>query len=285
VETKPEDTSTFVEGTGSDTVTLNQGGHYTGPTEDPDATSADVEAGSESEKKPAIQETEASKPEAPAALEHPKARATPEPAPVRHSERLRSEQPERETTERSARRTEETRRPVREREAKASETTGEREVRRPERSRASEDEPRERKTERRLASSDERRPRRDRDAEETTRIRSTSREESRTETARRSEKPEKAEKPRTAAASETEADSEATAEKLYRVRVGRVHPREEAEKLRDELKDATGVEAFLVPVGDGFQIQTGAYKLRANAEKVAATLRAGNYRTVVRQDR
>lgn len=282
VETKPEDTSAFVEGTGAETVTLNQGGSYTGPTEDPDATSADLDPGTDAEKKPATPKPENSKPEE---SDHPKARTTPEAAPVRHSARLGDEQPEREATERSVRRTEEPRRTAREREAKTTEAASEREPRRPERSRPAEDEPRDRKSERRLVNNDERRPRRERDADEATHHRSTPREERRTETARRGEKPEKVEKTRTAAASETEADSEATTEKLYRVRVGRVHPREEAEKLRDELKDATGVDAFLVPVGDGFQIQTGAYKLRANAEKVAATLRAGNYRTVVQQDR
>lgn len=73
-------------------------------------------------------------------------------------------------------------------------------------------------------------------------------------------------------------------EKLFRVRVGRVTPREDAERLRDELKDTVGVDAFLVRSGDGFRVQTGAYRDRANAEKIAAELRAGNFRPEVTQD-
>ncbi|MCC2668774.1 MAG: hypothetical protein K0Q72_1245 [Armatimonadetes bacterium] len=73
--------------------------------------------------------------------------------------------------------------------------------------------------------------------------------------------------------------------KLFRVRVGSVQPREEAERLRDEIKGAAGVDAFLVRIGEGFQVQTGAYRQKANAEKIAAELRSGNFRPRVTEDK
>lgn len=79
-------------------------------------------------------------------------------------------------------------------------------------------------------------------------------------------------------------EPKATPEKLYRVRVGRVSPRADAEKLRDELRELTGVDAFLVRSGDGYRVQTGAYRDRANAERIAAELRAGNFRPEVTED-
>lgn len=72
--------------------------------------------------------------------------------------------------------------------------------------------------------------------------------------------------------------------KLFRVRVGRVTSREDAEKLRDDLRDNVGIDAFLVKSGDGFRVQTGAYRARANAEKIAAELRAGSFRPEVTED-
>jgi hypothetical protein len=72
--------------------------------------------------------------------------------------------------------------------------------------------------------------------------------------------------------------------KLYRVRVGRVTSREDAEKLRDELRDNAGIDAFLVRSGEGFRVQTGAYRARVNAEKIAAELRAGSFRPEVTED-
>lgn len=79
-------------------------------------------------------------------------------------------------------------------------------------------------------------------------------------------------------------DAPAPEGKLYRVRVGRVTSREDAEKLRDELRDNVGIDAFLVKSGEGFRVQTGAYRARVNAEKIAAELRAGSFRPEVTED-
>jgi len=86
--------------------------------------------------------------------------------------------------------------------------------------------------------------------------------------------------PREPAASETTTPEG----KLFRVRVGRVTTREDAERLRNDLRDNVGIDAFLVRSGEGFRVQTGAYRARANAEKIAAELRAGSFRPEVTED-
>lgn len=278
-EEKAEAKSEFAEGPGAEVAVSTPVGSYAGPTEDPDATSTDV-VGEHAEPEapkttvrsdpfsnPSPVKVDAPKPiEAPKVVEPPKERAVAEPETPKRSER-------------TERRDDEARKVTRD-----GERTREREAR----SRRPEETTREQKSERhedRAPVRDERKSSRDRVAEEPTRRRTD--EERVSARPEASSKREKVEKTRTAKASETpsETDAEQAEEtKLYRVRVGRVHPRERAEKLRDELKDVTGVEAFLVPVGEGFQIQTGAYKRKANADKIAATLRAGNFITVVRQD-
>ena len=80
------------------------------------------------------------------------------------------------------------------------------------------------------------------------------------------------------------AETETEGAKLYRVRVGKFESREDAEKLRDELKQTAGVTAFLVKVPDGYRVQTGAYKHRSNAEKIAGNLRSHSYRPQVTQE-
>lgn len=332
VKSKPKDDAQSAEGTGAETVTPSDAGSYSGPTEDPDATSADVTDRSTAEEPPsvAVRSEPFSKREALRTVEEPRVRTLTEPELPKRSERVRTERSERTEeprrlgrdrdtereadtsahTERASERkstirreeepsTERRTRVVRDRESSRERETerepekrSEPEKRRTVRVDRTDEATRDRKSERREESApsrEERKSSRDRVAEEPERERSSTRDErrtGRTESPRRSERSNKAETAKAAdEQNDTNTESTASEKKLYRVRVGRVHPREEAEKLRDELKDATGVDAFLVPVGDGFQIQTGAYKHKSNAEKVAATLRAGNYRTVVRQDR
>lgn len=341
VKSKPEDDAHSVEGTGAETATPSDAGSYSGPTEDPDATSADVTDRGTAAEPPsvAVRSEPFSKREALRSAEEPRVRALAEPEPPKRSERVRTERSERTEVDPTSRRTEEPRRPerdrdtqreadpsartdrsnerkptslreeepaterrtrvVRDREAsrereteRETEKRSEPEKRRTVRVHRAEEDTRDRKSERREETAparEERKSSRERVAEELERERSSTRDErrtARTESPRRSERSNKTETAKAAdEQNDTNTESTASEKKLYRVRVGRVHPREEAEKLRDELKDATGVDAFLVPVGDGFQIQTGAYKHKSNAEKVAATLRAGNYRTVVRQDK
>lgn len=276
-EEKSDSKSEFVEGPGTDVAISSTAGSYSGPTEDPDATSADEAGGTGEPERPKA--TVRSDPftapapvrvEAPKPVEAPKERTVVEPEPPKRSERTERPAHEEHPRERATRREADTPREAR----------GQR----------VEETPRERKSERREESTparEERKSSRDRVAEEPTRNRTRDEDRGNTRTPS-TRKSEKVETTRTAKAAEAPGEAEqARGEeaKLYRVRVGRVHPRETAEKLRDELKDSTGVEAFLVPVGEGFQIQTGAYKRKANADKIAATLRAGNFITVVQQDR
>ena len=281
---KAESTAQFAEGPGSEAVPPSSTSSYAGPTEDPDATSAD--AGSHDNDAPTttVRSEPFSKPE-PVKIEAPKPAKAAVEAPTEQEPPKRSERPKRDDTEQSSRHRDADRKVTRdaEREPESHRTV---------RIHRAEETSHDTKSDRRDESApvrEERKPSRERVTDEPkrgrTRDQDGERASVRTVTVKKSEKVEKTE---TAKAPDTksDADAERAAEdaKLYRVRVGRVHPREEAEKLRDELKDATGVDAFLVPVGDGFQIQTGAYKRKANADKIAATLRAGNFKTVVRQD-
>ncbi|MBM3459888.1 MAG: SPOR domain-containing protein [Armatimonadetes bacterium] len=65
---------------------------------------------------------------------------------------------------------------------------------------------------------------------------------------------------------------------LFRVQVGAPGSRQEALRLRDEISRKTKMKAQLLATEDGFRVQVGAFKNRANAEKLAEDLRVGGER-------
>ena len=57
--------------------------------------------------------------------------------------------------------------------------------------------------------------------------------------------------------------------------------REEAQKLRDQVEEATGSKGFLVSTPSGFRVQMGVFRLKENAETYGSSLNAGSsYRAV-----
>jgi hypothetical protein len=161
--------------------------------------------------------------------------------------------------------------------------------------RRTEEEPRRSEREPRRAETETRRTDRDRSerdaARSETEPRRTEREPRRTERTDprpASDSSRKPFEPRGASNVETEkpvvAAAPATDGKLFRVRVGRVTSREEAEKLRDEVRTTVGIDAFLVRSGSGYRVQAGVYRDKVNAEKIASDLRTGNVRPEVTQD-
>jgi hypothetical protein len=64
---------------------------------------------------------------------------------------------------------------------------------------------------------------------------------------------------------------------LFRVRVGRYESQEAAQRLLDEMSAAVGLGGSVVRIGSHYRVQVGAYASRANADKIADTLRSRSY--------
>jgi cell division protein FtsN len=67
---------------------------------------------------------------------------------------------------------------------------------------------------------------------------------------------------------------------LYRIRVGRYHSKDQADEIRARLT-ARGIPASVVQHGTNYTVQAGSYRLKENAERVAATLRQQDLRPEV----
>ena len=67
-----------------------------------------------------------------------------------------------------------------------------------------------------------------------------------------------------------------TADVLYRVQIGAFGKKENAEKLRDELK-SKGYDAFVTFTGGYHKVQVGAYKVKENADSVFAVIKKAGY--------
>lgn len=71
-----------------------------------------------------------------------------------------------------------------------------------------------------------------------------------------------------------------TGKTLYRVQTGAFAKKANADALAAELK-AKGLDTYIVQVGGLYKVQVGAYSVRANAEAVAAKLKAAGYTTFI----
>ena len=290
---KTEDVSQFVEGTGADTVVPNDPVQVAADSQEPDR-SHDEQSTTEPATVKTISEP-AVEPERPRRTERSVEKPAEEP---RARDRKRDEPPAvAERPRREETRTEPAKRHDDER------TSDKRDSHRERRDRTVAAEPESRRdrettrTKERDRTSDSTHERDDREERKSTRSRTSETSRTRlTETKSDEVSPKRSETVKISATKRPELVKTATAPtletpetaaadaKLFRVRVGRVQPREDAERLRDEIKDAAGVDAFLVQIGDGYQVQTGAYRRKVNAEKIAAELRSGNFKPRVMED-
>lgn len=71
-----------------------------------------------------------------------------------------------------------------------------------------------------------------------------------------------------------------TGETLYRVQTGAFAVRGNADKLAAELK-AKGFDTYIVQVDELYKVQVGAYSVRANADAMATKLKAAGYSTFI----
>lgn len=79
---------------------------------------------------------------------------------------------------------------------------------------------------------------------------------------------------------EVPADPQPETDTLYRVQTGAFAVKANADKLAAELK-AKGFDTYIVRVGSLYKVQVGAYKVKANATAMEAKLKAAGYDTYI----
>ncbi|MGB9877574.1 MAG: SPOR domain-containing protein [bacterium] len=78
-----------------------------------------------------------------------------------------------------------------------------------------------------------------------------------------------------------EASTQETPQKLYKVTIGPFEE-QEAKKIQDELTKQ-GKEAILVPVGNKYKLQLGAFSQKENAQQLVDELRKSGYNPLIEE--